>query len=161
SSTYVFTQAEPIYARRIFPCIDEPDRKVPWQLTLDVSKDLLAASNTPVVRETAIDKDRKRVEFAETKPLPSYLIAFAVGPFDVVDAPAAKSGTPIRILALHNRGAEVAASAKLAPRILDLLEAWFEIPYPYGKLDLVAVPHLGSGAMEHPGLVTFGQNYLE
>lgn len=161
SLSYVYTQSEPIYARRIFPCIDEPDRKVPWQLSLDVSKDLVAASNTAIVRETALDKRRKRVEFAETRPLPSYLIAFAVGPFDVVTASTSKSGTPIRILALHGRGASVAAAANVTPRILDLLESWLEIPYPYGKLDLVSVPRLGLRAMENPGLVTVDERTLE
>ncbi len=160
-ASYVYSQSEPIAARRIFPCIDEPDRKVPWQLTLDVSKDLVAASNTPIVGEVALDRDHKRVDFAETRPLPSYLIAFAVGPFDVVDAPQARSGVPIRLLALHGHAAAVAASASLAPRILDLLESWFGIPYPYAKLDLVAVPHPGFGAMENAGLVTFHQDALE
>jgi alanyl aminopeptidase len=159
--TYFFTQSEPIYARRIFPCIDEPDRKVPWQLSLDVKSELVAAANTPIVRETAIDHDHKRVEFAETAPLPSYLIAFAVGPFDVVDAGTAKSGTPIRILTLHDRATNVAASARIAPGILDWLETWLQIPYPYGKLDLVVVPHTGWGAMENPGLVTFKREILE
>src|SRR4029078_8080684 len=33
---YAFTQLEPIYARRVLPCFDEPDSKVPWQLVLEV-----------------------------------------------------------------------------------------------------------------------------
>lgn len=161
ANTYVFTHSEPIYARRIFPCIDEPDRKVPWQLSLEVRKDLVAASNTTAVREVSLGNNRKRVEFAETPPLPSYLIAFAVGPFEVIEAQKRKSETPIRVLAIRGRGAAVAAATNNTPRILDQLEAWFEIPYPYGKLDLVAVPHSGWGAMENPGLITFDQSALE
>ena len=161
SASYVFTQSEPIYARWIFPCIDEPDRKVPWQLTLDVDKDLVAASNTQIVRESELDPAHKRVEFAETAPLPSYVIAFAVGPFDIIDARPAKKGTPIRILALHGHAAAIASALRLAPQILDRLETWLGVPYPYGKLDLVAVPHAGWGAMENPGLVTFNQEDIE
>jgi len=161
-ATYWFTQSEPIYARRIFPCIDEPDRKVPWQLTLDVPKQLVAASNTPIVRETDLDQARKRVEFAATRPLPSYLVAFAVGPFDIVDAGKAKSGTPVRVLALRGHAKDVAASARLAPEILDRLEAWFDIPYAYGKLDLVTVPGTTRWwAMENPGLITIKQRDVE
>ena len=160
ASAYVYTQSEAIYARRIFPCIDEPDRKVPWQLTLDVPKDLVAASNTPIVRETALAGDRRRVEFAETRPLPSYLIAFAVGPFDAVDLGKTKSGVPVRVLALRGGGARMAKAAADAPHLLDTLEAWTAIPYAYGKLDLVEVPHMGIGAMENPGLVTIDQEVL-
>jgi alanyl aminopeptidase len=159
--TYFYTQGEAIYARQIFPCIDEPDRKVPWQLTLDVAKDAVAASNAAIVRETPLDRYRKRVEFAETRPLPSYLLAFAVGPFDVVDGGRAKSGVPIRILVQRGHQNKVAWAVPESRRILDFLEDWFEIPYPYGKLDFVSVPHTGWGAMENPGLVTFDQSFLE
>jgi alanyl aminopeptidase len=159
--SYVYTQGEAIYARQIFPCIDEPDRKVPWQLTLDVAKDVIAASNTPIVREAPLDGDHKRVEFAETLPLPSYLIAFAVGPFDVVDGGASKSGVPIRILVGHGHAANAAWAARETKRILDFLEDWLAVPFAYPKLDIVSAPHLGWGAMENPGLVTVDEKQLE
>jgi alanyl aminopeptidase len=160
ANTYVFTQSEAIYARRIFPCIDEPDRKVPWQLTLDVAKDMLAASNTPIEHETVVG-DRKRVEFGRTLPLPSYLIAFAVGPFDVVPVPSTKSGVPIRVLETKGHRGNVPRIVEAAPKILEGLEEWLGVPYAYGKLDIVAVPHLGLGAMENAGLITCTQDWLE
>jgi hypothetical protein len=73
--TYVYTQLEATYARRVFPCVDEPDNKVPWKLTLDVPKALVAVSNTPG-SEKPLDGAMKQVEFAQTKPLPTYLVAF-------------------------------------------------------------------------------------
>ena len=154
-AAYTFTQSEPMDARAIFPCVDEPDRKVSWQLTLDVPAAEVAASNAPIVHETALPHGRKRVEFAPTQPLPSYLVAFVVGPFDVIDAGVAKSGTHLRIL--ETRGHKAAWAASTAARVLDFLEAWTGIPYAYGKLDLVAVPRTGVhwAAMENPGLVTF------
>ena len=85
-----------MYARRVFPCLDEPDSKVPWQLTLDVPKGLVAVSNTEATSDTALDGGGHRVVFAETKPLPAYLIAFGVGPFDIVPAGKTKSGVPVR-----------------------------------------------------------------
>src|SRR5262249_44311157 len=54
-NVYIATQFESIYARRAFPCFDEPDNKVPWQLTLDVPRALVAVANTPVAAETALD----------------------------------------------------------------------------------------------------------
>ena len=155
---YVYSQFEAIYARRVFPCVDEPDTKVPWQLTLDVPKDLVAVTNTSEVETLALGEHAKRVTFAKTKPLPSYLIAFGVGPFDVVDAGKTHSGTPVRIIALKGRANDAQWAAKTTPRVVDLLEEWFGMPYPFEKLDMLAVPTtVGFGAMENAGLVTFAE----
>jgi cytosol alanyl aminopeptidase len=158
---YVATQFESIFARRVFPCLDEPGVKVPWQLTLDVPVDQVAVSNTPIVSETAIDPTHKRVVFAQSKPLPSYLIAFGVGPYDIVDAGATRSGTPVRVFAFKGRAAEAAWAAQTSAQIVDVLEDWFGIPYPYEKLDMLAIPVTsGFGAMENAGLITYAQRLI-
>src|SRR5262249_22141453 len=133
--TYVATQFESIYARRAFPCFDEPDSKVPWQLTLDVPSALIAVANTPVASETALDAGTKGVAFAPSKPLPSYLVAFGVGPFELVDAGKTRSGTPIRIIALKGRANDTRWAAETSGRVIQLLEDYFGMPYPYEKLD--------------------------
>ena len=157
---YVYSQFEAIYARRAFPCLDEPDSKVPWQLTIVAPKGNIAVSNTPVESERDVDGAHEW-RFRQTKPLPSYLIAFGVGPFDVVDAGKTKSGVPVRIIALQGRAADAAWAAQSTPRILDLLEEWFGIPYPYEKADMLAIPTtVGFGAMENPGLVTYSEAYI-
>lgn len=154
-TSYVITQFEAIYARKTFPCIDEPDAKVPWKLTLDVPAGNVAVANTAVEKESKLPDGRKRFEFATTKPLPSYLIAFGVGPFDIVDGGKTKSGVPVRIITMKGRAAEAAWAAETTARILDLEEAWFGIPYPFGKLDMLTIPlTVGFGAMENPGLIT-------
>ena len=85
--TYVYTQFEAIYARRVFPCFDEPDIKVPWKLTLDVPKAARRGRNTPIVSETPLDgeHDARRVR-GDASRCRRYLVAFGVGPFDIVDA---------------------------------------------------------------------------
>ncbi len=158
-NAYVYSQLEATYARRVFPCVDEPDNKVPWKLTLDVPKALVAVSNTPGT-ETVIG-EIKRVEFAQTKPLPSYLVAFGVGPFDIVDAGKTKNGTPVRIVTLAKRGAEAAWAAKTTVPLVEALEEWFGIPYPYEKLDMLSIPlTVGFGAMENAGLITFTETLI-
>jgi len=157
---YVYTQFEALYARRVFPCVDEPDSKVPWQLTLDVPKRVVAVSNTPVVRESDVASGH-RYEFAKTKPLPSYLVAFGIGPFDIVDAGKTKGGVPVRIITMKGRGGEATYAAKHTARVLELLEDYFGMPYPYEKLDLLTIPIvLGFSAMENAGLVTFSEQIV-
>jgi alanyl aminopeptidase len=85
---YAFTQFEATSARHVFPCFDEPDVKVPWRLTLDVPAGMLARSNAPVESDTpAAGGATHTVVFARTRPLSSYLVAFAVGTSEIVDAP--------------------------------------------------------------------------
>jgi alanyl aminopeptidase len=153
---YVYTQFEETDARRAFPCFDEPGYKVPWQLTLHVKKGQQAISNTPTISETGTGDGMVTVKFAETKPLPSYLVAFSVGDFEFVDAAkAGKNHIPVRIVVPQGRAAEAKYAAETTPAIVGLLEKYFGIAYPYDKLDQVAVPLFG-GAMENAGQVTYG-----
>ena len=157
---YIYSQFENIGARRAFPCFDEPGYKVPWQVTLHAPKDDGAYSNTPPLAETAGSNGTKTVKFAETKALPSYLVAIAVGPMEVVDAGhAGAKNTAVRIIVPRGHSAEAQFVASTTPDVVNLLEKYFGIPYPYEKLDEVAIP-LAGYAMEHPGLVTYGSGFF-
>lgn len=154
---YLFTQLEALGARRVFPCFDEPMFKVPWKLTIRVPAAQKAYSNTPGTRT---EEGGKAVyAFQETKPLPSYLVAFAVGPFEEVGVRDEKGKAPIRVLVTRGRAAEAGYAKASIPPLLDLLEKYFGSPYPYEKLDFISVPSF-PGAMENPGLVTFNSNLL-
>jgi aminopeptidase N len=154
---YVFTQFEADDAREAFPCFDEPGFKIPWDVTLVVPEGQLAVFNTPVAKETTQDGQRT-VVFARTKPLPSYLLAIAVGPFETVDIPGL--GVPGRVVTVRGTSALTSLAVETAPPLLHALEKWFDQKYPFEKLDLVAVPEYWPGAMENPGAITFAANIL-
>ena len=162
SETYLYTQFESLDARRAFPCFDQPNFKTPWQLTLHVPKEHTAVSNTPEVSETAEAGGMKKVVFAPTRPLPSYLVALAVGPFDVVDAGrAGKNRIRVRIIAPKGKAYQAKYAAEVTAAILQRLENYFGIPYPYEKADQVAIPlTFGFGAMENAGMVTYAQSII-
>lgn len=154
---YAYTFFEAIDARRAFPCFDEPGFKIPWQLTFHVRREHVALANAPVLSETDEPGGMKRVVIAETKPLPSYLVAFVVGPFDLVDGGVAgRAHTPVRFIVPRGRGAETRYAREVTPRVVTLLEDYFDMPYPYEKLDVAVVPRYW-GTMEHPGIVAMGQ----
>jgi len=158
---YVYTQFEAVYARRAFPCFDEPDNKVPWKLTLDVPPQLVAVANAPQTAESPLADGKKRVEFAVTKPLPSYLVAFGVGPFEFVDAGKTRRGTPVRVVTLAHRAADGAYAAKTSAKLIDYLEDYFGMPYPYDKMDMLSIPiTVGFGAMENAGLITYTETLM-
>ncbi len=139
------------------PCFDEPAYKAPWKLRLRVRKGDVALANAPVESEREDGDGFKLVSFAESKPLPSYLVAFVVGPFDVVESGAAgRHGTPLRFVLPRGRREELRYAREITPRVVELLEEFFGMPYPFLKLDVAVVPRYW-GTMEHPGLVAMGQ----
>src|SRR3954469_24621815 len=154
---YAFTQFEPTDARRAFPCFDEPGWKTPFSVAISVPSDMVAVANTREVRRVP-DGARVRFQFAPSPPLPTYLVALAVGAFDMRDGLAGK--LPIRLLATSGK-ARLGGGALAAARgqLLEL-ERYFGRPFPYSKLDLLAVPSFGAGAMENAGLITFREERL-
>jgi alanyl aminopeptidase len=157
---YLVTQFEEIDARKAFPCFDEPSYKVPWQLTLHVPAADVAVSNTPVQKKTN-DGPLTAYEFKQTKPLPSYLIAFGVGPFEFVDAGSAGvNHVPVRIITPKGRANEARYAAQVTATLLTRLEQYFGIPYPYEKADQLTIPISAGFAMENAGLITYGQTAI-
>ncbi len=152
----VFTQFEATYARRAMPCFDEPDNKVPWDITVQAPTGFDAVANTLPKSSTILPNGLTRTEFATSLPLPTYLVAFAVGHFEFVNAGKTRTGAPIRIIAPRGRGNEAGYAAATTGRLVEILEQWFGSAYPYDKLDMIAIPVTnGWGAMENPGLITF------
>jgi len=158
---YVFTTFTAIEARRAFPCFDDPAFKTPWKITLHIERRQVAASNTPMVSEMDEPDGMKRVEFTPTQPLPSELVAFAIGPFDVVDAGVAgQRRVPVRILVPHGLSKATAAARDATAAILARLEEYTGMPYPWEKLDHLALVEGAYGATENPGLITYQQQIL-
>jgi aminopeptidase N len=154
---YAFTQSEPTDARRLIPCFDEPGFKAPFELTVTTSKGNLVLANAPEISRDEADEGRRvRYRFAPTPPLPTYLFALAVGPFDV--RAATRSAVPLRLIAPAGKAELGGLALEAAAAHLDLLASYFDRPFPFPKLDLVAVPELGFGAMENAGLISFRED---
>jgi len=154
---YIFTQMEAMYARRAFPAFDEPSFKIPFQLIINAPEDLTVVANSPV---ESVDKEDgwQRVTFMQTPPLPSYLIAYAVGPLDRV--PIEGLSVPGHIYVPKGHAGELGFVLQQTPTIVAALEDYFGSKYPYRKLDFIAVPEFAFGAMENPGLITYRTDLL-
>jgi alanyl aminopeptidase len=156
-AAYAFTQFEAVDARKAFPCWDEPAFKIPFRMTLTVPEADVAIANT--AEEGSTVKDGKRtVVFRTTRPLPTYLLAVAVGPFDMVPIPG--TSVPARVVVPKGTGALAADAVRMTPPILVALERYFGSKHPYDKIDLLAVPEYWYGAMENPGAITFRDEIL-
>ena len=155
---YAYTQFEVADARRAFPCFDEPGFKTPYDVAIAAPSEDLVVANAPEASRESTPDGLTLHRFATTRPLPSYLVAFAVGDFDVVDW--RKEPFPIRAVTTKGRGNLTGLALEAATALVGKLEDYFGVPYPYPKLDLVSVPDFGAGAMENPGLITFRDTRL-
>jgi|HubBroStandDraft_1064217.scaffolds.fasta_scaffold00485_5 alanyl aminopeptidase len=155
---YAYSQFEATDARRAFPCFDEPSFKTPYDVTIASPQGVLALSNSPETATAAATANRVLHTFQTSPPLPSYLVAFAVGAFDVIEGQ--KDPFPIRVVTTQGRGPLARMSLEVAAGLVAKLGEYFGMRYPYAKLDLVAVPDFAAGAMENPGLVTFRDTLL-
>jgi puromycin-sensitive aminopeptidase len=155
---YAVTQLEATDARRVFPCFDEPAMKARFRVQVTTPNANTIISNAPQIRSTRHGA-QKTVDFAETPPLSTYLVALIVG--ELEGSQARKCGqTPIRVWAVPGNRKLMGFALEAAHESLSRLERYFGLPYPYAKLDLIAVPDFEFGAMENAGAVTFRESLL-
>ena len=156
---YAFTQLEAADARRFFPCFDEPAMKARFQISVTTATGNTVLSNSPVAKVEPLGGGRKRVQFRPTPPLSTYLLALAVGELEA-SQPTHCGETEIRVWHVPGKGALTAFALETARETLARLETYFDLAYPYEKLDLVAVPDFEAGAMENAGAVFFRETLL-
>lgn len=147
------TQFESHHAREVFPCIDEPEAKASFDLTLRGPKGLAYLSNTPI--KSAKTGKKQTTVFETTPVMSSYLLAFVVGELHSVSAKS-KSGIEMKTWGSVAQPKNFLKYANNeAVRVIDFFEDYFATPFPLKKCDQVALPDFESGAMENWGLITY------
>jgi aminopeptidase N/puromycin-sensitive aminopeptidase len=155
---YAATQFESTDARRAFPSFDEPDYKATFDITAVADKGQVAISNYKVVSDSPGPGDKHTVKFATTAKMSSYLAALVVGNFEYVEGSA--DGIPIRIYSTPGKKEMGKFALQVAEQNVGYYDKYFGIKYPYGKLDLIALPDFSAGAMENIGCITFREVLL-
>ena len=155
SRTYLYSHFEPSDARRVYPCFDQPDLKATFSVRMSVPEGWTALANGA---ETG--RVDGTVHFAETRPMSTYLTAFAAGEY-VRAGHATSEGVELGVWARASMAEFVDEEfLQITARGLPHFNEVFGYPYPWGKYDSILVPEYNLGAMENPGLVTFTESYL-
>jgi aminopeptidase N len=153
---FLYTLFVPARAHFAWPCLDQPDLKARYSLTLDVPSGWEVVANGAEM-ERAASGETTKVRFAETQPIPTYLFAFAAGKFRIETAQ--RNGRTFRMFHRETDERKVArnrdAIFDLHSRALAWLEEYTGIPYPWGKFDFVLIPSFQFGGMEHPGAIFY------
>lgn len=155
----IATQFESHYAREAFPCIDEPEAKAVYNVTLSTETGVTVLGNMPIKSQT--EQDGALITSFETTPkMSSYLLAWVIGNLHKKSAKT-KSGVDVNIWATPAQSPESLDFAlDIATRTIDFFDEYFETPYPLPKSDHVALPDFSSGAMENWGLITYRETAL-
>ena len=159
-AAYLFSDAEPFGAHRIYPCFDQPDLKGTFRIEVTAPPGWEVASNMAADGEPSREGETVRWSFAVSPTMSTYLAAVVAGPFHVVRdrhgaidlglycrATLAEHLDPVEIFEITKQG-------------FDFFEEAFATPYAFGKYDQVFVPEYAAGAMENPGLVTFNEMHI-
>jgi len=152
------TQFEPTDARRMFPCWDEPAFRASFQLAVDVPQSFLAVSNMPVQREEPLADSKKRVTFARTPKMSSYLVALVAGELEALNSDA--DGIPLRIITTRGKKQNGEYALEITRKLLAFYNDYFGLNYPLPKLDQIAIPGGFLGAMENWGAITYIESAL-
>lgn len=156
----IATQFESHHAREAFPCIDEPEAKATFDLSLITEKGLTVLGNTPAKNTEDAGKDLVKTTFETTPRMSSYLLAFVVGNMHNRTTKT-KRGTDVSIWSTVAQPADALEYAlDIAKRSIEFFEDYFDVPYPLAKADHVALPDFSSGAMENWGLITYRERVL-
>jgi aminopeptidase N len=155
---YAVTQFEATDARRAFPSFDEPAFKATYDITLIVDAGDSAISNEAIVSDTPAGNGKHAIRFARTQKMSTYLVALLVGDFKCLAGGA--DGVPIRVCATPDQANLTRFALTAAEECVKFYNRYFDIKYPFGKLDLIGVPDFEAGAMENAGAVTFRETAL-
>ncbi|MGE5256229.1 MAG: M1 family metallopeptidase [Hyphomicrobiales bacterium] len=151
------TQFQESDARRAFPCMDHPGCKATFDIEMEVGRGMAAVSNTAVKMEKPLKGGRRCVIFETTPKMSTYLLFFGVGEFEIrTDA----DDRRVRVLTLPGSQKYAGFGLEFGRKALQFSEAYYGIPYPLSKMDLIAVPDFAFGAMENWGAITFRENLL-
>ncbi len=155
---HAVTQLEATDARRAFPSFDEPALKATFDISLTVDRADTAISNGRIISDTPAPDARHTLKFSTTPKMSTYLVALAVGRFECLETSA--ESVPIRICATEGKKEMGRTALEMAVQTLTFYNRYFTIKYPFGKLDMLAVPDFAAGAMENTAAIFYRETDL-
>jgi aminopeptidase N len=163
SEEYIYSLFVPSDASMAFPCFDQPDLKARFSLSVTAPQNWQVVTNTGLTNSTLDNNSAiKSLHFQETKPISTYLFAFAAGPFEKLTIENSKFPMQmyVRKSKLAKAQSELQEISRISKEGFQALGEYFDYPYPFGKCDLVILPEFAYGGMEHVGAIFYREDRM-
>jgi aminopeptidase N len=157
NARYLYTLLVPSDAQLLFPVFDQPDLKARFTWSLIVPASWRVLTNGAPLAQDTLAGGRRRVRFAETMPISTYTAAFAAGPWTIHAEQGVQEGMTLWTRRSRAREVDADTIIGLNRAALQWLERYFEMRYPFGKLDLLLAPAFPFGGMEHVGAIFYNE----
>ncbi|KAM7396288.1 hypothetical protein PAMP_019340 [Pampus punctatissimus] len=154
------TDLEPTFARKVFPCFDEPEMKAVFDVTIIHRRDTIALGNMEQLDSSAIDGDWKYTHFKPTPRMSTYLFSFTVSEFTSIESAHERVDIHLYARPEATDAKYTQYAANITGKILKFYEDLLEIDYHLKKLDQIAMPNLRYQGMENWGLVTYKEGAI-
>ena len=151
NTEYLYTLFVPMDAEMAFPCFDQPDLKGRFHLELTAPENWTVVSNTAIESQSTGGTGQRATLFSETRPISTYLFAFAAGPFRKVHETPGLPGLYVRQSKFQKAQEEAPEVQQITAQGIDYLSRFFAQPFPFPKYDMVMIPGFAYGGMEHAG----------
>ncbi|CAK5081156.1 unnamed protein product [Meloidogyne enterolobii] len=152
------TQMQPLDARKMLPCFDEPSFKAEFSISVQHPDGTVALSNAPIEHTRNVERGWTLSLFEKTPKMATYLLALVISDFQYREASYNK--IKIRVWSQASKLDYTSHALEVSVRSLKYFEDYFGIKYPLKKLDIFGVPALRVAAMENWGLIICRQQNL-
>ncbi|CAF0817363.1 unnamed protein product [Adineta steineri] len=156
------SQMEPISARRALPCFDEPALKATYKIIVEHEQQYRAWSNMPIELIQNQTNGWTKTIFKKSVPMSSYLLALIIADFECLteNYTGRYSNITTNVCAQPEKKADLYYALDIATKSLKDFEELHKVNYPLAKIDHIAVPDFGAGAMENFGCITYRETRL-
>jgi aminopeptidase N len=156
---YAVTQFEGTYARMMFPSFDEPGFKATFDLSVVADKGDTAISNGHIIKDESVSgSTRHKITFSTSPKMSTYLVALAIGDWQCLERTV--DGIPIRVCTEPDKKQNGQFALEAAAQSIKFYDQWYGIKYPFGKLDMVAIPDYEWGGMENTASIFYRDTAL-
>jgi aminopeptidase N len=145
----VWTQGEDEDSRFWFPCFDYPGQLSTSEIRVRVPASYQVVSNGELI-ETLADGDHKIYHWRQTQVHPTYLMALAVGEFDVIQDQ--WQDIPVTYYVEKGRQAQGQITMGKTPRMIEFLSERYGYRYAFPKYAQVCAADFIFGGMENTSM---------